>query len=81
VVDILPDSITPVFKRLSTLNGTSAVALATDLANKTHSFIKYCSLTATALGLGPAFVGKIAHAMENKPRIPVLWLHGLECLI
>jgi hydrogenase small subunit len=26
-----------------------------------------------------AFVGKIAHAMENKPRIPVLWLHGLEC--
>jgi hydrogenase small subunit len=44
-----------------------------------RSFIKYCSLTATALGLGPSFVGKIAYAMENKPRIPVLWLHGLEC--
>ncbi|MEQ3659275.1 MAG: hydrogenase small subunit [Glaciecola sp.] len=44
-----------------------------------RSFLKYCSLTATALGLGPAFVPKIANAMETKPRLPVLWLHGLEC--
>ena len=44
-----------------------------------RSFLKYCSLTAAALGLGPAFVPRIAHAMENKPRIPVIWLHGLEC--
>ena len=44
-----------------------------------RSFLKYCSLTAAAMGLGPAFVPKIAHALETKPRIPVLWLHGLEC--
>ncbi|NCC29395.1 MAG: twin-arginine translocation signal domain-containing protein [Gammaproteobacteria bacterium] len=44
-----------------------------------RSFLKFCSLTATALGLAPAFAGKIAHAMETKPRIPVVWLHGLEC--
>ncbi len=44
-----------------------------------RSFMKYCSLTATALGLGPAFVPQIAHAMETKPRLPILWLHGLEC--
>ncbi|GAB6051467.1 hydrogenase small subunit [Magnetospira thiophila] len=44
-----------------------------------RSFLKFCSLTAASLGLGPAFAGKIAHAMETKPRIPVLWLHGLEC--
>lgn len=44
-----------------------------------RSFMKYCSLTAAALGLGPAFVPKIAHAMETKPRTPVIWLHGLEC--
>ena len=44
-----------------------------------RSFIKFCSLTATALGLAPSFAGKIAHAMETKPRTPVLWLHGLEC--
>ncbi len=44
-----------------------------------RSFLKFCSLTATGLGLGPAYVDKIAHALETKPRIPVIWLHGLEC--
>lgn len=44
-----------------------------------RSFLKFCSLTAASLGLGPAFATKIAYAMESKPRIPVLWLHGLEC--
>jgi hydrogenase small subunit len=44
-----------------------------------RSFLKYCSLTVTSLGLGPAFMPQIAHAMETKPRTPVLWLHGLEC--
>ena len=44
-----------------------------------RSFLKFCSLTAAAMGLSPIYAGKIAHAMENKPRIPVLWLHGLEC--
>lgn len=44
-----------------------------------RSFIKYCSLTASALGLGPAFAPKIAHAMETKPRTPVIWVNGLEC--
>jgi hydrogenase small subunit len=44
-----------------------------------RSFMKYCSLTATSLGLAPSFVPQIAHAMENKPRTPVIWLHGLEC--
>ena len=37
-----------------------------------RSFVKYCSLTATSLGLGPAFVPQIVHAMETKPRTPVL---------
>ena len=44
-----------------------------------RSFMKYCALTASALGLGPAFVPKIAHAMETKPRTPVIWVNGLEC--
>jgi hydrogenase small subunit len=44
-----------------------------------RSFTKFCSLTAASLGLGPAYAGKIAHAMETKPRVPVIWLHGLEC--
>jgi hydrogenase small subunit len=44
-----------------------------------RSFLKYCSLTAASLGLAPEFAPTIADAMENKPRLPVLWLHGLEC--
>ena len=44
-----------------------------------RSFLKFCSLTAAGLGLGPEFAGKIAHALETKPRTPVVWLHGLEC--
>jgi hypothetical protein len=36
-----------------------------------RSFLKYCSLTATSLGLAPSFVPQIAHAMETKPRTPV----------
>ncbi|MGB0683811.1 MAG: hydrogenase small subunit [Magnetovibrionaceae bacterium] len=44
-----------------------------------RSFLKFCSLTAASLGLGPAFAPKIANAMETKPRIPVIWMHGLEC--
>jgi hypothetical protein len=41
-VDKLTDD--HVFKRLSTLNGISAVAFATDIVNKTHSFIKIVSI-------------------------------------
>ncbi len=44
-----------------------------------RSFMKFCSLTAASLGLGPALAPTIAHALETKPRLPVLWLHGLEC--
>jgi hydrogenase small subunit len=44
-----------------------------------RSFLKFCSLTAASLGLGPSFAPRIAHALETKPRAPVIWLHGLEC--
>ena len=44
-----------------------------------RSLLKYSSLTATSLGLAPSFAPQIVHAMENKPRTPVIWLHGLEC--
>lgn len=39
-------------------------------------FLKFCIVTATSLGLAPHLVGRIAHALENEPRIPVVWLHG-----
>jgi len=44
-----------------------------------RSFNKFCSLTAASLGLSPAYAATIAEAMETKSRIPVLWMHGLEC--
>ncbi|HYD32655.1 MAG TPA: hydrogenase small subunit [Azospirillaceae bacterium] len=42
-------------------------------------FLKFCTMTAASLGLPPAMVPEVARALETKPRIPVLWLHGLEC--
>ncbi len=44
-----------------------------------RDFLGFCSLTAISLGLGPGGALSIARAMETKPRIPVLWIHGLEC--
>ncbi|MBR4939519.1 MAG: hydrogenase small subunit, partial [Burkholderiaceae bacterium] len=44
-----------------------------------RSFLQFCSLTAASLGLGTAGAQEIAQAMQTKPRMPVIWLHGLEC--
>ena len=44
-----------------------------------RSVLKFCTVTALSLGLSPAHAGALAEALESKPRIPVLWLHGLEC--
>ena len=41
-----------------------------------RSFLQFCSLTAASLGLGNAGAQEIAHAMETKPRTPVIWLHA-----
>ena len=44
-----------------------------------RSFTKFCSLTAASLGLGAGGPATLAHAFETKPRVPVIWMHGLEC--
>jgi hydrogenase small subunit len=44
-----------------------------------RTFVRFCSMTAAALGLPASLVPKVVEAMETKPRIPVIWLHGLEC--
>jgi len=44
-----------------------------------RSFIKFCTMMAAALGLESSMVPTIVAALESKPRLPVLWLHGLEC--
>jgi len=44
-----------------------------------RSFLKFCTTITAALGLEATVVPQVVRAMETKPRIPVLWLHGLEC--
>jgi hydrogenase small subunit len=44
-----------------------------------RSFVKFCSLTAASLGLSPAQAQQMAQALQSKPRLPVIWLEGLEC--
>ncbi len=44
-----------------------------------RSFAKFCGLTAASLGLAPAYAQQISHALETRPRTPVVWMHGLEC--
>lgn len=44
-----------------------------------RSFVKFCSLTAASMGLGEAGAQQMQQAMQTKPRLPVIWLHGLEC--
>jgi len=44
-----------------------------------RTFLRFCTLTAAALGLEASGVAKVVHALEQKARIPVIWLHGLEC--
>jgi NiFe hydrogenase small subunit HydA len=44
-----------------------------------RSFIKWTSLTTTALMLPPIFRPMVAKAAENFSRLPVVWLHFAEC--
>ena len=44
-----------------------------------RSFTKFCSLTAASMGLGATGAATVAQALETKPRVPVIWMHGLEC--
>ncbi|MGD8943128.1 MAG: hydrogenase small subunit [Desulfobacterales bacterium] len=44
-----------------------------------RDFLKFCTVVAGAIGLGPAFGPKIAEALTSGQRPPVLWLHFAEC--
>lgn len=43
-----------------------------------HSFLKYCSLTAASPGLDARMASKVTWALENRPCISVVWIHGLK---
>jgi hydrogenase small subunit len=44
-----------------------------------REFLTFCTKTAAALGLASTAVPGIVQALTTQPRIPVIWLHGLEC--
>ena len=44
-----------------------------------RAFLKYCTVVAGAIGLGPAFGPKIMEALAADNRPPALWLHFAEC--
>jgi len=44
-----------------------------------RQFLRFCAMTAAAMGLQSSMVPEVVHALEAKPRLPVIWLHGLEC--
>ena len=44
-----------------------------------RTFLDYCVKLTATMGLGTALVPRVVAALETKPRLPVIWLHGLEC--
>ncbi len=44
-----------------------------------RDFIKLCTMLAASAGLSSTAIPRIVHALERKPRPPVLWFHFQEC--
>ncbi len=53
-----------------------------DLLRKGYSrrdFMKFAAMMAAMMGLESTAIGQVTKALENKPRVPVIWLHFQEC--
>ena len=44
-----------------------------------REFINFATMKAAYLGLHTTAVGQVLNALENKARVPVIWLHFQEC--
>jgi len=44
-----------------------------------RDFMKICAILTAMMGLEASFVPKVAQALEDKPRLPVIYLHLQEC--
>ena len=44
-----------------------------------RDFMRFATYMAAYMGLSTSAVGQIADALENKPRVPVIWDHYQEC--
>ena len=44
-----------------------------------RDFLQFCTWLCAAAGIEASAVGQVVHALETKPRIPVVWVHFQEC--
>jgi hydrogenase small subunit len=44
-----------------------------------RDFLRFCSWMAAMAGIEASGIGKVVHAMDTKPRLPVVWFHFQEC--
>jgi len=44
-----------------------------------RDFLQFCAWLGAAAGLEASAVGQVVHALETKPRLPVVWFHFQEC--
>jgi hydrogenase small subunit len=44
-----------------------------------RDFLKFCAWLTAAAGIEASALGDVVHALETKPRIPVVWFHFQEC--
>ncbi len=44
-----------------------------------REFLKFCGWISACMGLGTEGMAQVANALENKRRIPVVWMHFQEC--
>lgn len=44
-----------------------------------RDFLKFCAVMTAGLGLEASSVPRVAYALENKPRVPVIWRSFQEC--
>ena len=64
-------------------HATSAVGTTYELLQRhgisRRDFLTFCATLAASMGLDAKELPRVIEALETKPRLPVLWLHGLEC--
>src|SRR5665647_1384813 len=56
-----------------------AVRTAQICRNSRREFLQICAVLTASIGLEASFVPKVAYALENKPRLPVIYLNLQEC--
>ena len=44
-----------------------------------RDFLRFATAITGLMGLSPSMIPEVVRALETKPRVPVLWIHGLEC--